>query len=643
MVSNDFKSAIKGIRYLHGKIIVGEDVYDNEDNIYIKPHFNTELFKTVMKKVDFETTAKIDGQQWVNIQIGVMIDEDTQTFEYVDFGEFYINDEPEWNMDTSSWTYKAYDKMIESMTPYQELEIEYPITYKNMLVEICEYLGWEYDLDDNFTNENSLIQRDLWKDLGLTFRDVLDDLCPLSMGNFVNDGTFKITYPNDTTDVIDEEWLNEDNTVLYDAVKPINSLVLSRAEGGDKIYRSDIEDDEELSEIEIKDNIILSSEYREDYVDEMFNFIKGFTYTPFEIETVGTLWFKPLDKFTIQKGGVDYETILLNYEIDYSDGLNELMFSPKLEEATTNYTTSALTDRAIKMATIIAYKNDARIELLTTDINELTDKTSSLELSVDNITAKVEEIDEIEDRVSTVEQTTDKIEFKVEKIGGQNLIVNSVGQYGEEYWENPHNIINGLNEHYNDVYNNSISKSGWEFMEGRLHKQIINAPQGTYTISAKFKKLLENAEVLFNVNGLPYNIENADGYELNEWVYIEHTFNSTSTGIEIRFTTDEDNSCLMTDLMLNGENIALTWQPANGESILGNTRIGINGVEVGDKSKENTSLTDTGLRMYYGTTEVGRSTATGMKANKYEGSSFDIGNVTLRDMGNINQTWLTRR
>lgn len=387
--SPQFKENIKTLgRELDAKIIYGEEELTTEELNRVSIRFNSEFFRTIMKEVEFETAIKITANQWINVQAGIKVDGE---YEYIDYGNYYINKEPEYNADTESYTYIAYDKMIESMVSYDDnpLDIEYPISYKNYIIEICNKLNWDYNLPVSFPNMNTEINEDIYIDLGLTYRDLLDDICPCSMGNFVNDGEFKIIYPNETGDTIDDEFLKVDNVVIGNKIGPINSIVLSRAEDGDTINRQDTDSIaiNGVKEIKIKDNILLSTTYRESFIDEMFNKIKGFEYYAIDVATTGIMYYESLDKFTINHDSINYPTIILNSELNIDDGIEELLYSPELEESVTNYETSSQTDKAKKMATIVAYKNQAKITLLVSSIEEveteLQDNVANLQAQID--------------------------------------------------------------------------------------------------------------------------------------------------------------------------------------------------------------------------------------------------------------------
>ena len=215
------------------------------------------------------------------------------------------------------------------------------------------------------------------------------------MGNLViEDNELKIKYPIETNDIIDEEFIRDENVAFGEQVGPINSLILSRAEDGDTIYRKDNEDigANGLHELKIKDNILLSSSQREDFIDEMFNFIKGFKYKVVDFVSTGVAYYDFLDRFTVSINGVNYSTILLNSELIIEDGLKENIFAPKLEESTTDYSTSAVTDKGMKNATIIANKSQAKIELITYEQSEIGQKIAEQQISIGEITERVSSI-----------------------------------------------------------------------------------------------------------------------------------------------------------------------------------------------------------------------------------------------------------
>ncbi len=436
-----FKDNIKTIgRELDVKVSYDNEVLDSEAINTFKPHFNTEFFKTIMKTFEFDSNVKVPAKTWVTPEFGIKVDGE---YEYLDYGRYYINDEPEYSADNRAYTHKTYDAMIEAMIPFDEnpLYIEYPISYDDLITNIINQLGWTYDLPADYPNKDTMIEYDLYSNLGLTYRDILDDLCPATMGNFIvsDDKKLKIIYPNETGDIIDEEYLKDANVNVSKKVGPVNALVLSRAEG-DTINRTD-EDSIELNglnEIKIKDNLLLSSAFRESFIDEMFERIKGFEYYSIDVASTGIGYFDPLDRFTLSIYGESYSVVLLNSELNVESGVSENLFTPELEEAVTDYSTSGLSDKGKKMANIIAYKNEAKIEMITEEVNEATEKITIFEQTVDGFDSTISKVDELAEEITEIKANTQEVLFNFkEKTKNPNLMYNSSGFFGLQGVNNP--------------------------------------------------------------------------------------------------------------------------------------------------------------------------------------------------------------
>lgn len=561
--SPQFKENIKTLgRELDAKIIYGEEELTTEELNRVSIRYSSEFFRTIMKEVEFETSTKITANQWINVQAGIKVDGE---YEYIDYGNYYIIKESEYNADIEGYTYIAYDKMIESMVFYDDnpLVIEYPVSYKDYIIQICNKLNWDYNLPVEFPNMNTEIKEDLYVGLGLTYRDILDDICPVSMGSFINDGTFKIIYPNETGDTIDDEFLKADNVVIGNKIGPINALVLSRVEDADTINRRDEESIEEngINEIKIKDNILLSSSFRENFIDEMFNKIKGFEYYAIDVATTGIMYYEPLDKFTINHDSINYPTIILNSELNIDDGIEELLYSPELEESVTNYETSSQTDKAKKMATIVAYKNKAEIELLAYELTETSENISTIELELSSINSSVKQI------------------------GGNNKQVNSVGAGGTDYEQSETGTIISLTTE--DLRTTTqcgraiqISDKWFKFKSSSL---IIG---NTYTASFKYSNTEFNDCLIKLINNTETTL--VDTTEAKTLENIEYTFVANTEIVEL-YISSGSGTTLITDYYLQTGDVATNWQPAPGEVQSTTLTIYYNGVEVRSEDTETIS------------------------------------------------------
>ena len=171
---------------------------NSEDIFSISIIKNGDLLQSLMKEFDFETKEELNIGSVVNPQFGLLVDED---YEYLNYGNYIINSK-EFNMDTETWSYVCYDKMLFSMVKYRGLSsVEYPITIKQFINKLCDKVGLEFE-DSNFVNEDQLIHEDLYKDRGVTFRDIFDEISKIVAGNLlINDSDkLEVGYPNLTSE-----------------------------------------------------------------------------------------------------------------------------------------------------------------------------------------------------------------------------------------------------------------------------------------------------------------------------------------------------------------------------------------------------------------------------------------------------------
>ena len=208
-ISNDFKTAMKQpVKELQAYITGDIAIRSEDDLISFKISCDSGLCKTAMRKFE----AKYTGEhnllgQWVHAGFGVKLP--SGTFEYLDYGSFLIS-EITTVKDTGITTVVGYDKMINSMTNYAKLEVEYPVRLLDYTKLLCNACNLE--LGNNIFGKNRVPSFDSGKWI-------------LSGGAFFNeDGNLE--FPNDDSKaVIEIEWGTNINTlsVQYTMVSGGNS------------------------------------------------------------------------------------------------------------------------------------------------------------------------------------------------------------------------------------------------------------------------------------------------------------------------------------------------------------------------------------------------------------------------------------
>ena len=227
----------------------------NEQLNSVSPRYEGAILKSVMKQLDIESTVEIPLETQINYRFGVKVRDDEvqdyrDNYDYIDYGN-YIVYKSEKQEDTNSYKITCYDKMLYSMVKYEDMQITYPITIRNYINTICNYLGLIFkNANDTFANYDKEIQNELFLDseggdLNYTFRDVLDQLAEVTASTicldendqleirYINEGEF-IPYEilGETTQ---EEIPTPDNPV------PINNKTGKIIHNGKKINLGNIE------------------------------------------------------------------------------------------------------------------------------------------------------------------------------------------------------------------------------------------------------------------------------------------------------------------------------------------------------------------------------------------------------------------
>ena len=213
-----------------------------------------------------------------------------------------------------------------------------------------------------------------------------------------------ITYPAEYEE-LDKHFLKDVNVSFSKKYGAVNSVVFSRGNGSDNIYRKDITSITKngLTEIKIADNPFLEGDDRENFIQSLFDKINGLEFYIMDVASTGIMYLelgdfyyfnmveeKPSLKSGLVKSGMrkaqgssggKFLCLLMNDEIKITQGLEESIYSDEPEITETDYKTASITDTSIKNAIIQTNKNSAEI-LLKVNSDEV---VSAINLSPENI------------------------------------------------------------------------------------------------------------------------------------------------------------------------------------------------------------------------------------------------------------------
>ena len=326
---------------------------DEEDIYSIEVIKNGNLLQSLMKQVNFEAKIDLNLGTVINPHFGVLINEENQTYEYLDYGNYWIYSK-EYNVDMETWSYVCYDKMLYSMIKYKPMQnVEYPITLKNYVKILCNKAGIEFE-ESNFVNYSQLIYKDVYADRNVTIRDIFDEISKIVAGNLLinDDDKLEVGYPLDTEEIIDENYLRDINVKVNEKIGVINSIAIYDSDSKFQYLSEDSSSIKfnGMTRITITDNLLALNGDTQTIADNILTQLNDFYYYKNDFTTTGLCYFDFLDLFEIDAREETYQCILLNNEITISQGIEENIFTEDLEMAETSsneYTTTVMTNKEV--------------------------------------------------------------------------------------------------------------------------------------------------------------------------------------------------------------------------------------------------------------------------------------------------------
>lgn len=422
--TNQFKTNIS----LFGKQITSKITFNNielgdEELNSVTPLYQGSLLKSVMKELDIDSNVNIPVGTILRYQFGLLVG---NSYEYLDFGN-YVVFSSEKQEDLNSYNIKCYDKLLYSMKNYDDFipEITYPITLKNYLSTISTSIGLTLK-DSTFANEDKIIDQELYRELGYTIRDVLDEIAEATGGIIclTLDDKIEVRYPNDTQDTINEEYFNEDNVNFTKKYGPINSIVLSRSAESDNVYLRDEESItiNGLTEIKIIDNQIMNFNDRSEYLTGILEKLNGLTFWINDYQSKGITYYDLYDKYNAKIFDNTYSCIMLYDEINVTQGLEEFVHTDEPKETETDYTKADKTDRKINQTYLIVDKQNQTIEGVVENID-------NIQNDINGDDGLLERIHKVETKQTAQEVTIDIISTNIDKTNGNIQEVTTTNGY----------------------------------------------------------------------------------------------------------------------------------------------------------------------------------------------------------------------
>lgn len=412
------------------------NILDEED--VIEPDiFNlASSYANAISGVLIETTGSQSGTHNLMLHTGNF----SSTDETIDYGAFKVV-EVEENKANDQRVLKMYDRMYESLQEYVPVDLEFPVTVKVFLEDICTTLGWTLGTT-SFVHDGLEMDRDLFMGIGLTYRDVLEDIAEISGTIMMFSDDELVLRSVDTTTSLETLTTSDVSTLTLEPEwGELNSVVFSRMPQEDNIVEKD---DESIAiygvnELKIENNLIVDGD-RETYITDTFNALNGIKYYPFETKTVGLGYLEVGDVIKVtDKTPTEHTVLITDVEFSLTGGLNEVIKGQSPDKTTTNYEVAGIIGKRIKNTEIIVDKQAGEITSLVNDTTQIKQTAEAISLTaqtaLSNSETNADNIGTLQSDVTTLEARADGLDIAVTQTGGSNLLKNSSGLKGSlEEW-----------------------------------------------------------------------------------------------------------------------------------------------------------------------------------------------------------------
>lgn len=466
---------------------------------------------------------------------------------------------------------KVENPVLEDLATYYEKDDNY--TLLELLQDICNQVGVNLGTT-TFRNSNYIINGNRF-DSGATCRDVLKAIAQMafSWARIDEDNNLLLDFElNEGTaeEITYDEYYDLSFNEKYG---PINTIILK-----DENAEGENITEKESDNIDIPKELVISGNPFAYDEDNRKNLIKagreifGFNYIPLSINTIGFPYLNCMEKIKVQNMQDEYfESYVFDVRIEYSGTIKSSIETKAMTQTETLYQYNGKLTTAQRRTEFKVDKAEQKITSLTQLTTEQGTKITNVEQGLEGVkTSITDTTGKYDDKFAEIENSINGISTKLVTTGGQNLIKNSVGYFGNDYWDladvQGEAAVKGNTT--TDVKQNSISGSALEIQNETIYQTINEIKNGTYFLSFSYKKIANEA-----IANLIINETKIDLYE-SDWTEEGTEINVTGNEIKIQITSDLPSSVLITDLILAEGAAKTSWSQNANESYTDNVQIG---------------------------------------------------------------------
>ena len=569
----------------------------------------------------------------ISPQIGVRYSDNSE--EYIEFDDYTIesiNDE----QTTSSTGFTAMNGSTLLDTEYicsLSFEEGETHTIKDFYDDACDQLGLT-PTDNTFDNYDIVLEGNPFtnkESIRVVISEVEKVSCSIAKFDWKN-ATISLTW---LSGQIDYEFNTSDYSTLegsFAQYGPLNVIILANAQlDGENVV---MQDDESIAEYG-EHQIVIDSPYflytealRRQAIQAIYDKLDGLTYYDIKLTTpYGKPFLEIGDKIRINTNeGKTYDTYVLTHTFTYDGAFQSIIESPALtsEEQTVknNMQQSSIKEKMQRTEVIV--------NKVTGEITAINDKVTVVEDGLGNTYSK-EETNNLIATASTGLTNT------FSEAGGNNIFRNTglfFENNGNDSATNPYEYWYGIVARTGET--KASNQNALLLQNGTVYQEQV-VPNGNYTISFKYKKLIALSNLSVTINDEVIVLDQVNDTEFIKVIEV------TSQHINIKFTSDIDNGCEIYDLMVNAGGVKLAYSQNQNETTTDTVNIS-KGIEVTSSETNTRFRADSdGIRVINKNSDEIKTEFTdkGMETKEATITSrATIVKTLFQEVGN--HTWITR-
>ena len=626
---NDLKIYFNNVELPNAKVLcekitrTARIIPNDGKKIFTIDNFTSTSVEVILHNVDLE-----DIVDQVRIEIGTLIDETHNTYQYVPLGVFNIQDIPQ--KDGNKVILKLRDNRVKFDFPYDASEIMEQgggkATKRQIFEDICSKADVE-TLINHFPNEDDLVGLYDSTILGSTYISYL-----MEQGGLI---PIINRYGQ-----LDKVSLNDLYTwriplSLFESYEKGTPYQIDRVVYESGIIKYETSDDETL------DTLYLNSAnpyiFNTEQVEAIYDIVKDF-----EIDSVVTkrvLGNPAIDPFDLievyndldNSNDVVFRT-LANTTYTFN-GVHRDTFDTQIgKEQRKENTTIRSTEERFKRAYTKIDEVEGQVIINTSSVETAQNTANNASDGVSEINRNLTNYYTINQTNELIANATSGITNTFQTTGGNNIFRNTGLWFATNDSNNPYEFWNG--KVIKTTEYNAVNRSALILQNDTLEQQE-DVPNGHYSISFHYQKLIGVATVKCVINGTEYALTETNNTEF------ELGLDVTSQYINIKFISNTNDSCKVYDLMVNyGSKMAYSQNQNETTTDTVNISKGIT-ITSSDTNTRFKADSD-GTRIFNTESNEIKSEFTdkGMKTDELEANKGTIAHLLIQDVDG--QTWISR-